>query len=67
MATDAENIQSAFDDVLEIGQSVQHDGTNFKFPDIDKLYNIKKDIATESARSTTRPLCRRFNFQSMGY
>ena len=67
MAFTVSDLDTAIQEILDTGQAVTHDGTTFKFPDLDKLYKMQRELTASSARATTRPLMRGFNFSTMGY
>jgi len=67
MALTVLEIETAIKEVLEVGQTVTHDGTTFNLPDLAKLYAMQTELSSSQARSTTRPMIRGFNFDGMGY
>jgi hypothetical protein len=66
MAFTVSQIDNMIGEILSTGQSVTHDGTTFRYADIDKLYALKKQTSADTARSTTRPFMRGINFSGMG-
>lgn len=60
-------IDGMISEILSTGQSVTHDGTTFRFAEIDKLYALRKTVSGDQARATSRPVMRGINFSNMGY